>query len=366
MQDSANRTPKRILEESSSKKVRSKKSKKDPRVASLMKHLQLDTEDEDYVAKRIEASDYLQVLDHITAEFRKARGSSYPDFQQVKQDVDQMDILRDAIHPIAKYLRGGITIHDLYSMHALHPGRPFLHFKECDSVRLSLFWSYGALPVVIEEPSALPQSSLVVDPLSVKLESSLPPMIDNPRGTDKLSAYEVALAADQEKAFTGDYSHMRPWLTNDTSPEAAKWANVTEFVQRATALFVLYLHAFKQKHPGQTFYVGKRQDFLKDLLLNFHSKFVKEIPYIFMLFHADSALLTAQFGNAKLKDLKTRGMSCGYSDVRKACKTALEKWVKQMKKSRKSYPKVFQLMIPHFPHCKTHLAGLDQRILNFK
>merc|ERR1719261_504366 len=74
-----------------------------------MKHMELSTLDDDYADKRRDANEFLQVLDHITEEFRKVRGPNYPDFEQVNSEITNVDIFRDAVHPIAKYVRGGIS-----------------------------------------------------------------------------------------------------------------------------------------------------------------------------------------------------------------------------------------------------------------
>merc|ERR1711861_40948 len=99
MADSHVRNPKRLIHSDNPRKP--KRKKKDPRLNALMKHLALTVADADYIAKRHDAEEYLIVLDHITAAFREVRGEDYPDFQQVNQNISNMDIFRDAIHPIA-------------------------------------------------------------------------------------------------------------------------------------------------------------------------------------------------------------------------------------------------------------------------
>lgn len=342
--------PKRQVDEAKASR-KGKRSKKDPRIDIICHQLQVTIGSDDYVQTRANVSDYLIVLDKITEEFRKVRGPQYPGFPPVVS-LTEVQLFNKKLHPIALYLKGGVTIHDLYDLHLLSPGRRFYCFRECDSVRLSLYWSYGALPV-----------SPILDPTHRQIVRSLPPPVsscgvkletgDNTPPINTVSLQEQALAVDKSLVFVGDYAHMSEWPASDTSKSRAFWKNLKDYTKRSLSIFKLHSFRYAKENPGQSIKCGKLRC---ELLAGFHSRFIKEC-------HAFIALLSASedvFDNfmALNKAYHSLAMSKNSTQMKQSANKQLLKFLK----NKRSFSPIFLEMIEHFPNYKKDLVKINPRI----
>jgi hypothetical protein len=341
--------PKRMLE-SVKRDRKGKRRRKDKRIDMIIDQMNLVDPDDD-ADIRVDIEEFITVLDNITQQFQKVRGSRYPEFEKIRE-LTNMEIFSGKIHPIAKYLNGGMTIHDLFAMHSLNPGRRFYFFNETDSMRLSLFWSYGATSATaaaLPMPKPSPSQISVVDK---KLQNfALPPPVLKQEILKPASPQATALAMDAKQVFKRELSFMKDWPLEDTSD--ASWKYLLRFIKRSSAIFKLYEAAYAKKHPGQTVLCGPLRD---ELLEGMHSKWRKECHVFMPLYWASESAITDLLDeNASLKKNK---MSTGYTEMRQGASTKLDDWIKK----QREFPPRFQEFLNHFPIFKGKLKNRHKNI----